>query len=109
MRFLDFDDKKSYGNSSPMYVAIFARLLGLSATILVLILTIKSELLAYDIITYQLVLAIPFLVIAMLSEAKIRHSENLKKYFFINKISSAFAYALIFNTLGLLVSRYVSV
>lgn len=100
--------KKEVGKRSSMYVAISSRLLGLATTIFILILNIKSELLSSFIITSQLVLSIPLLLGSMLSYAKITNEESLNKYYLFNRITTALAFGLLFNTMGLLISKYVS-
>jgi len=99
---------KPVENRSSMEVAISSRLLGIVITIFILILTIKSELLAYKIMAIQLVLAIPFVIGAMISSSKILTHQTLKRYVIINRICSSAASAFIFNTIGLLISKYVS-
>jgi len=100
--------KKPVGRRSSMEVAIGSRLLGVAMTIFILILAIKSELLSYTIMTAQLVLAIPFLMAAMISNSKIVDDNTLKRYLIVNRITSAIASAFLFNTIGLLVAKYVS-
>lgn len=100
--------KKEVGKRSSMYVAISSRLLGLATTIFILILNIKSELLSSLIITSQLVLSIPLLLGSMLSYAKITDEDSLRKYYYVNRITTASAFGLLFNTMGLLISTYVS-
>ena|SRR3989344_2701645 len=96
------------GERSPMYVSISSRLLGVVVTIFILILTIKSELLSSWLITAQLILSIPFLMGEMLSRVKITDIENVKKYHPLNKFFQAIAFGFVFNTIGLLISKYVS-
>jgi hypothetical protein len=93
---------------SNMEVAIDSRLLGVAITIFILILTIKFELLSYTIMTAQLILALPFLMAAMISNSKIVNQRTLKSYHVINRITSAIAIAFLFNTLGLMVAKYIS-
>lgn len=93
---------------SNMEVAIDSRLLGVAITIFILILTIKSDLLSYSIMTAQLILSLPFLMAAMISNSKIVNKHTLKSYHVINRITSSIAIAFLFNTLGLLVARYIS-
>jgi len=100
--------KKPVGRRSSMEVAIGSRLLGVTITIFILILAIKSELLSYTIMTAQLVLAIPFLMAAMISNSKIVDDNTLKRYLLVNRTTSAIASAFLFNTIGLLVAKYVS-
>lgn len=100
--------KKPVGKRSSMEVAIGSRLLGVAITIFILILTIKSELLSYTIMTAQLVLSIPFLMATMISNSKIVDEQTLCRYRVINRITSAIASAFLFNTIGLLVTKYVS-
>ena len=99
---------KPVENRSSMEVAISSRLLGVVITIFILILTIKSELLAYKIMAIQLVLAVPFVIGAMISSSKILTAQTLKRYVIVNRICSSAASAFIFNTIGLLISKYVS-
>jgi predicted neutral ceramidase superfamily lipid hydrolase len=93
---------------SNMEVAIDSRLLGVAITIFILILTIKIELLSYTIMTAQLILSMPFLMAAMISNSKIVNQRTLKSYHIINRITSAVAIAFLFNTLGLMVAKYIS-
>jgi len=99
---------KPIGRRSSMEIAIDSRLLGVIITIFILILTIKSEVLNYAVMTAQLVLAIPFLLGAMISNSRIVNNQTLKRYLTVNRVCSAIAFALIFNTIGLLISKYVS-
>lgn len=99
---------ETLGQRSPMYMTLDSRLLGLAVTIFVLILTLKSDLLSITIITTQLVLSIPFFVASMLSNAKITSKETLHKFYLFNRATTAIASALLFNTLGLIISQYVS-
>ena len=99
---------KPVGRRSSMEIAIDSRLLGVIITIFILILTIKSEVLNYTIMTAQLILAIPFLLGAMISNSRIVDGQTLKRYHIVNRVTSAIAFALIFNTIGLLISKYVS-
>jgi hypothetical protein len=99
---------KPIGRRSSMEIAIDSRLLGVIITIFILILTIKSEVLNYAVMTAQLVLAIPFLLGAMISNSRIVNNQTLQRYLTLNRVCSAIAFALIFNTIGLLISKYVS-
>jgi hypothetical protein len=93
---------------SNMEVTIGSRLLGVAITIFILILTIKSELLSYSIMTAQLVFSMPFLMAAMISNSKIVNQKTLSSYHVVNRVTSAIASAFLFNTLGLLVTRFIS-
>ena len=96
------------GSKSSMYVAIDSRLLGITMTIFILLLTVKSELLNNKLITMQLVLVIPFLFGSIFTSAKIVNKNSLSRYYAMNRFCSSVAHALIFNTVGLLVATYVS-
>jgi hypothetical protein len=98
----------SFERRSSMEVTIGSRLLGVAITIFILILTIKFELLSYTIMTAQLILALPFLMAAMISNSKIVNQRTLSSYHIVNRVTSAIASAFLFNTLGLLVTRYIS-
>ena len=100
--------KKPIEQRSSMEVTIGSRLLGVTVTIFILILTIKSELLSYTIMTAQLVLAIPFIIGGMILNSKILTSQTLKRYVVMNRMFSSAASAFIFNTIGLLISKYAS-
>ncbi len=91
-----------------MQVALITRLLGITITVFILILTVKSELLNYRIITWQLVLAIPLLFAALVSNSKITSRAAFKEHLAFNLLVNSVSVALIFNTFGLLVSKYVS-
>ncbi|MFA5176267.1 MAG: hypothetical protein WC413_03350 [Candidatus Nanoarchaeia archaeon] len=93
---------------SPQYVTVDARFLGVTITIFILMLTVKSELLESNLIAGQLVLSIPFWIAALVSQSKIVDFESLRKYYTLNKISSGVALAFLYNTLGLLTVRYIS-
>jgi hypothetical protein len=93
---------------SPMYVSIDSRLLGLAITIFILILTIKSEILEDQITIIQLVMAIPLLLGAMISNARIVDMDSFKQYYLFNRMSNAVGTAFVYNTIGLLIGKYVS-
>lgn len=100
--------EKNISARSAMQVALITRLLGITVTVFILILTVKSELLNYRIITWQLVLAIPLLFVAMISNSKIISRATFKEYRTFNLMVNSVSIALILNTFGLLVSKYVS-
>ena len=100
--------EKEIGIRSPMYVAISSRLLGVAITVFILILNLKSELLSNIYVTLQLVLCIPLLIGSMLSQTKINNEFKLKKYYLLNRITTALSFGFLLNALGLLVSIYVS-
>lgn len=100
--------EKEVGKRSSMYVAICSRLLGIVITIFILILNLKSELLSNPYVTFQLILSIPLLMGSMLSQTKITNEDKLKKYYILNRVTTALAYGFLFNAIGLLVSIYVS-
>lgn len=93
---------------SSMQVALITRLLGITLTIFVLILTIKSELLNYRIITWQLVLSIPILFTALVTSSKMVNLGAFREHKIFALFVNSIAIALIFNTIGLLVTKYVS-
>ena len=99
---------ESFEKRSSMEVTIGSRLLGVAITIFILIVTIKFELLAYTIMTAQLIMSLPFLMAAMISNSKIVNQKTLSSYRVLNRITSAIASAFLFNTLGLMVAKYVS-
>jgi len=101
------DETKIIIGKSSMYVVIAERLLAITLTLFVLILTIKSELLFSKLISYQLVLAIPFFMLSMISQAKMIDLETTRKYYTFNKITSGMSIAFFYNALGLLISKYV--
>lgn len=98
----------SFERRSSMEVTIGSRLLGVAITIFILILTIKFELLEYTIMTAQLIMSLPFLMAAMISNSKIVNQRTLGSYRILNRITSAIASAFLFNTLGLMVAKYIS-
>jgi hypothetical protein len=102
------EENKAILGKSSMYVTIAARFLGLTMTLFVLILTIKSELLASRLISYQLVLSIPFFILYLVSQAKMVTLATTRKYYIFNKVTSGISFALFYNALGLLISRYVA-
>jgi len=93
---------------APMNVSITSRLLGVSITIFILLLTIKSGLLEKEIIISQLVLSMPLLLASMISNVKIVDSSSFKDYYLFNRLTNSAGIALIFNSLGLLVTDYIS-
>jgi len=99
---------ESFERRSSMEVTIGSRLLGVAITIFILIVTIKFELLAYTIMTAQLIMSLPFLMAAMISNSKIVNQKTLGSYRILNRTTSAIASAFLFNTLGLMVAKYIS-
>ena len=102
------DKNKNYSARSSTNMALTTRLFGVLLTVFILILTVKSELLHYKIITMQLVLAIPITFISMVINSKIHNEKSFLKYRTLNIITASFSISLILNSLGLLVTRYVS-
>jgi hypothetical protein len=92
---------------SSLQVSFVTRLLGLTITLFILILTVKSELLDYRIITWQLCLAIPFLFASLITNSKINSLHSFGDHRYFNLIVSSVATALIINTLGLLITKYI--
>ena len=107
MYIADKKDELQRLKRSPLYVAVDARFLGITITIFILILTIKSELLSSWLIATQLILSIPLWIAALASQSKIVDTQSLRKYYILTKFSSSIALAFIYNVLGLLVIRYV--
>jgi len=91
-----------------MNISIASRLLNVSITIFVLILTIKSGLLEKEIIVLQLVLSVPFLLISMITNAKIVDRGSLKDYYLLNRITNSIGISLMINGVGLLVANYTA-
>jgi len=100
--------KENINKRSPMNVSIASRLLGVSITVFVLLLTLKSELLEKDIIILQLALSMPLLLASMISNAKIVDTDSFKDYYLFNRLTNSAGIALIFNTIGLLVASHIS-
>jgi hypothetical protein len=100
---------KNYSARSSTNMALTTRLFGVLLTVFILILTVKSELLQYKIITLQLVLAIPITFISMVINSKIHNEKSFFKYRTLNIITASFSISLILNALGLLITKYVSV
>lgn len=107
MYIADKKDEAQRLKRSPLYVAVDARFLGITITIFIVILTIKSELLSSWLIATQLILSIPLWIAALASQSKIVDTQSLRKYYTLSKFSSSIALAFIYNVLGLLVIRYV--
>ena len=101
-------EKENLKKRSPMNISIASRLLNVSITIFVLILTIKSGLLEKEIIVLQLVLSVPFLLISMITNAKIVDRGSLKDYYLLNRITNSIGISLMINGVGLLVANYTA-
>lgn len=87
---------------------INTRLLGVAITIFVLIVTLKSEILTDNkIITYELVLAIPFLLTSSLARSKLGYSSRPEKWNFLGWITYIIGYALLLNVIGIIVALYL--
>jgi len=91
-----------------MIISIESRLLGVAITVFILLFTIKSELLEKKIIILQLVLSMPLLLASMISNAKIVDSDSFKDYYFFSRFTNSAGISLIFNTIGLLITSYIS-
>lgn len=100
--------KENLKKRSPMNISIASRLLGVAITMFVLILTIKSELLDKEVIILQLALCIPFLLVSMITNAKIVDLDSLKDYYLPNRIANSTGISLIINSIGLLVASYTA-
>jgi len=100
--------EKNFASRSSMQVAFTTRLLGMTITLFMLILTIKAELLDYNYVAWQLSLAIPILFAALISNSKIIDEGSFEKYKTFNLIVNSLAISLVANTIGLLISKYIS-
>ena len=102
-------DEQQRLKRAPGYTTVDARFLGIAITIFILILTVKSELLASKIIAGQLVFSISFWIATLISQSKIVDIQSLHKYYGMNKLSAGIALAFIYNTIGLLTVKYIDV
>jgi hypothetical protein len=93
---------------SSMNTALMTRLLGMTVTLFILILTVKSELLEYQSVSWQLVLSMPLLLAALIANSKVVNVEKFEKYRYFILIVNSVSIALVSNTIGLLVAKYVS-
>jgi hypothetical protein len=100
---------KNFAGRSSMQVATTTRLLGMTITLFILILTMKAELLEFHYVAWQLSLVIPILFASMVSNSKIIDQTSFDKYRNFNLVMNSVSIALIANTIGLLISKYVSV
>lgn len=91
-----------------MQVNLITRLLGMAITVFILVLTVKSELLAYKVVAWQLALSIPFLFMALLTNTKITDVQSFREHKTFCLYMNSVAIALLFNSVGLLVTRYVA-
>lgn len=101
--------EKNFAGRSSMQVAFTTRLLGMTITLFILILTLKAELLTFHSIAWQLSLAIPILFAAMISNSKIIDETSFIKYKTFNLFVNSVSIALIANTIGLLIAKYISI
>lgn len=104
----EIEENEKIVGKSQMYVVIVAGFLGLVMTLFILILTIKIELIDSELISYQLVLSIPFFMLQLISQAKMVDISTIKQYYVFNRIVSGISFAFLYNSLGLLISKYVS-
>jgi len=89
---------------------INTRLIGVAITIFVLIITLRSEILTENkIITYELVLAIPFLLSSSLARSKLGYSSHPMKWNWLGWITYIIGYALLLNVVGIIVAFYLDV
>jgi hypothetical protein len=100
--------EKNFAGRSSMHVSFATRLLGMTITLFILILTVKAELLEYTPIAWQLSLAIPLLIASLVVNTKIICQETFDKYKKFNLLVTSVSIALVANTIGLLISRYIS-
>ncbi|MBP7708522.1 hypothetical protein KA107_02460 [Candidatus Pacearchaeota archaeon] len=98
---------KNYVGRSSMQVSFMTRLLGMTVTLFVLILTVKSELLQFKIITWQLAIAIPILFAALITNSKISSPSSFEEHRKFNLFVNSVSVALVINIIGLLLTRYV--
>ena len=104
---MNMKKEESFISRSSLQVSFMTRILGLTITLFVLLLTVKSELLDYKIITWQLSLAIPLLFASLITSSKISSIQSFEEHKYFNLIVSSTATALIINTIGLLITKYV--
>ncbi len=98
---------ENFVGRSSLQVSFMTRILGMTITLFILILTVKSELLDYKTITWQLCLAIPLLFASLITNSKINSVHSFDEHRYFNLIVTSMATALIINTIGLLITKYV--
>jgi hypothetical protein len=101
-------NERNFAGRSSMHVSVATRLLGMTITLFILILTVKAELLEYAPIAWQLSLAIPILIASLVVNTKIICQDTFEKYKNFNLLVNSVSIALVANTIGLLISKYIS-
>lgn len=105
---MELKKTKNYSARSATNLTLVTRLFSALLTVFILILTVKSELLKYDLISLQLVLAIPITFISMVVSARIHDKESFERYKILNLVIASVSISLVLNSLGLLITKYVS-
>lgn len=100
-------EEENYVGRSGMQVSFMTRLLGMAITLFILILTVKSELLEFKAISWQLSLAIPLLLASLITNSKITSFHSFSQHRYFNMIVTSAATGLLINTIGLLITKYV--
>lgn len=98
----------NFASRSSMKVAFTTRLLGMTITLFILILTVKAELLECISISWQLSLVIPLLFASLVINSKIISEESFYQYKKFNMLINSISIAFVANTIGLLITKYVS-
>jgi O-antigen ligase len=90
-------------------VALNRSLLAIVISVFFLIVNVKEGLLLQQILTFQLILAIPLFLTSILSYAKVSYKEEVKKWDLFGWVTFMLGYAFLLNIIGILVGNILGI
>jgi hypothetical protein len=83
-------------------------LLGISFTVFALVITLKPELIKDEILSIQLVLAIPLIISSIFARIRLSYAHSEKRWELFGYGTFIIAYSFLINTMGILLASVVS-
>lgn len=90
-------------------IAINRSLLGVIITAFFLTINLKKEILFENVLTLQLVLAIPLFLFSMFAYSKMAYRKEIKRWNFFAFSTFIMAYSFVLNITGILIGKFINV
>jgi hypothetical protein len=100
--------KELFKRKSSSKLAVNVRLIGVAFMIFVFIITMRPQIFDKQIIAFQLILSIPFLLTSALSFSKLSYTQQAKQWDFLSWVTFLIGYTFLLNVVGIIVAVFLS-
>jgi hypothetical protein len=97
-----------FERKSSSKLAVNVRLIGVAFVIFVFIITMRPQIFDKQIIAFQLILSIPFLLTSALSFSKLYYTQHSKQWDFLSWVTFLIGYTFLLNIVGIIVAFFIS-